>query len=155
MKKTYKEIQEEVIAKYSVTINKESKCYGRTHAHVKERMVCKWKQAGSFESTFTLLHEVGHIMTTKSTMRRAEEEYYATVWAINRCQEYGLVIPEHTLHVYQRYILQEVARGKRRGGTGYDIENLNLYWWVGSDKTIEEFKQELEPAWARCINPWI
>ena len=58
-------------------------------------------------------------MTTKSWMRRAESEYYATVWAINECKKYGLCVPEKIIKVYQDYIDMEVTRGKRRGGTGY------------------------------------
>ena len=150
---TFKEIQEEIVKKYRVTLVPDSKCHARVHAHVKSRKVCKWKPKSSFESTFTLLHEVGHIETTKSSMRRAEEEYYATCWAIDRCREYGLTIPERTLHEYQRYILQEVARGKRRGGSGYG--ELNIYRYAGVDKSIEQFKTELSPEWAVCINPWV
>lgn len=70
-------------------------------------------------STFTLLHEVGHIETTKTSMRRAESEYYATVWAMDRCAEYGLKVPKKTIKIYQRYINKEMMRGIRRGGKNY------------------------------------
>lgn len=126
---TYAQIQAEVIAKYHVDICDGSKCqndWRRTHAHVKERRVCKWKQANSIQSTFTLLHEVGHIETTKSSMRRAESEYFATAWAIARCKEYGLEVPEAIRKLYQDYIDREKDRGQRRGGTGYG--NLQLDW---------------------------
>lgn len=113
---TYKQIQDEVIAKYRVTINENSKCWSRMHAHVKTRMVCKWKQANSIKCTFDLFHEIGHIETTKSGMRRCEEEYYATVWAIERCKEYGIKVPEKIIKVYQDYNDQERYRGLRRGG---------------------------------------
>lgn len=119
---TYIEIQNEVIKKYRIDICDGTKCendWSRTHAHIKQRRVCKWKQANSVRSTFTLLHEIGHIETTKSTMRRAEEEYYATVWAIDKCKEYGMQVPSKIIDIYQRYIDLEVARGQRRGGTGY------------------------------------
>lgn len=121
---THIEIQNEVIKKYRIDICDGTKCendWQRTHAHVKQRRVCKWKQVNSIQSTFTLLHEIGHVETTKSTMRRAEEEYYATEWAIARCKEYGLQIPETVIERYQRYINLEVERGKRRGGTGYGM----------------------------------
>ena len=119
---THKEIQEEIIKKYRVDICDGTKCkddWHRTHAHVKIRRVCKWKQSNSIQSTFTLLHEVGHIETTKGTMRRAEEEYHATVWALEKCKEYGLDVPESIIERYQDYIDREVARGQRRGGSGY------------------------------------
>lgn len=118
----YKEIQNDVIKKYRVDICDGTKCkddWHRTHAHVKIRRVCKWKQSSSIKSTFTLLHEVGHIETTKTSMRRAESEFYATKWALDRAKEYGLTIPDEIIKKYQDYIDREIERGKRRGGTGY------------------------------------
>ena len=125
---TFKEIQNEVIKKYRVDLCDGTRCedvdWGRTHAHVKTRRVCKWKQANSVQSTFTLLHEVGHIETTRSWMRRADSEYHATVWALERCKEYGIEVPAKTIREYQDYIDREKARGLRRGGTGYAILQL-------------------------------
>lgn len=118
----YTEIQEEIIKNYRIDICDGTKCkndWSRTHAHIKIRRVCKWKQSNSFASTFTLLHEVGHIVTNTGKMRRAEEEYHATMWAIQMCEEYGLTIPDKTIEKYQDYINREIDRGIRRGGTGY------------------------------------
>lgn len=119
----YKDIQNEVVKKYRVDLCDGTRCkdgdWSRTHAHVKKRRVCKWKQANSIQSTFTLFHEIGHIETTKAGMRRAEEEYYATVWAIEKCKEYGIEVPEKIIHEYQWYIDDEKERGLRRGGKGY------------------------------------
>ena len=116
---TYKDIQNDVIRKYRININHHSTCRARTHAHIKQRMVCKWKQSNSIQSTFTLLHEIGHIETTKSWMRRCESEYYATVWAIERCKEYGIDVPDSIISRYQAYIDREKQRGIRRGGSAY------------------------------------
>lgn len=124
----YADIQNEVIKEYSIDICDGTKCerdWHRTHAHVKERRVCKWKQKNSFKSTFELFHEIGHIETTKTTMRRAEAEYYATVWAIEKCREYGLEVPNETMQFYQDYINREIDRGIRRGGRGYGDLTLN------------------------------
>lgn len=151
--KNFIEIQNKVIEKYRIKLDPHSKCWRRTHAHVKERRVCKWKQMNSMRSTFTLLHEIGHIETKTSSMRRSESEYYATCWAIDRCKEYGLEIPENILHVYQLYILEEIVRGKRRGGTGY--KEMNIYTYAGINKTIKQFKKELSPAWVRYLEPWV
>lgn len=119
----YKEIQNEVIKKYRIDLCDGTKCkdgdWSRTHAHPKQRRVCKWKQANSIASTFTLLHEIGHIENNQSWMRRAEEEYHATVWAINECKKYGIEIPEKIIEKYQRYIDMEKDRGIRRGGRRY------------------------------------
>lgn len=126
---TYIEIQNEVIQKYKVVIIENSTCRSRTHAHCDgTRRICKWKQANSLSSTFTLLHEIGHIMTTTSKMRRCEEEYYATIWALERCKEYDLEVTNKIIQQYQRYINMELDRGIRRGGTyngTFDISNYN------------------------------
>ena len=118
----YLEIQNDVINRYNIDLCDGEKCQNdrrRTHAHIKERRVCKWKCANSIQSTFALLHEIGHIETTKSKMRRAEAEYHATIWAMIKCEEYGLTVPEHIIKKYQNYIDMEVDRGKRRGRSGY------------------------------------
>lgn len=119
----YIQIQNEVIKKYKIDLCDGTKCkdgdWSRMHAHIKLRRVCKWKQKNSIQATFDLLHEIGHIETTKSYMRRSEEEYYATVWAINKCKEYNISIPEKIIKDYQDYINEEVVRGKRRYGSGY------------------------------------
>ena len=114
----YKQIQDTVISKYKIDICDGSKCkndWKRTHAHVRERRVCKWEQRNSFQSTFTLLHEIGHIMTDKGYYRRAEQEFFATEWAIAECLKYELKIPYKTISIYQRYIDIEKDRGIRRG----------------------------------------
>ena len=123
----YERIQNEVIKEYRVKINAESTCWRRVHAHVKERKVCKWKRANSILSTFTLFHEIGHIETTTGSMRRCESEYYATVWALEKCAEYGLEVPAYLIDKYQKYIYMELDRGIRRGGRGYPTrEQMNL-----------------------------
>ena len=122
MKMTFKQIQDDVIKKYHITINEHSDCLRRTHAHIKERMVCKWSQKNSITSTFTLFHEIGHIETTKSKMRRCESEFYATIWAIEELKKYGVEVPDSILLKYQRYIDMELGRGIRRGGSCYPSE---------------------------------
>lgn len=116
---TFKDIQNEVISDYRIKINEHSKCWMRMHAHVKTRTVCKWHQKNSIRATFDLFHEIGHIETTKAGMRRCESEFYATEWAIERCMEYGLEIPDKIIEDYQEYIDEELARGIRRGGRNY------------------------------------
>jgi hypothetical protein len=119
----YSEIQAEIIKKYRIDLCDGTRCkdgdWDRTHAHQKQRRVCKWKQANSIQSTFTLLHEVGHIEANQAWMRRAEQEYYATVWALERCKEYGIDVPVNIIKDYQWYIDMTKDRGQRRGGEGY------------------------------------
>ena len=128
----FTEIQNDVIKRYNVVL-----CYGelcpkghdwhRTHAHVKERRVCKWKRKNSIQSTFVLLHEVGHIETTKTTYRRCEAEYYATEWALRVArEEYHLEVPQKIIKEYQDYIKMEYDRGIRRGGKLPEYSNFML-----------------------------
>ena len=116
---SYKQIQDNLIKKYRITINEKSTCYGRTHVHVKKRTICKWKQCNSIKSTFTLLHEIGHCENNNSKMRRCEEEYYATQWALDQCRELHIEVPDKIIQSYQRYVYRELDRGIRRGGFGY------------------------------------
>lgn len=128
----YIEIQDDAIKRYNVTL-----CYGelcppgedwsRTHAHVKQRRICKWNRKNSIQSTFELLHEIGHIMTTKGSYRRCESEYYATVWALETARNvYHLEIPEKLINYYQQYIRMEYNRGVRRHGNLPDYNTLIL-----------------------------
>ena len=121
--------QKDVVSKYDIDIDPDSPCWSRMHAHVKERRVCKYHPKNSAQATFDLFHEIGHIETTKSNMRRCESEYYATVWAIERCKEYNIQIPMKTIQDYQEYINDELERGLRRNGSGYDTD-LNLYKYL-------------------------
>ena len=152
MAMTLTDIQNAGIARYRIRIDEHSTCRRRMHAHVKERRVCKWEPKSSLKCTFDLFHEIGHVETTRAGMRRAESEYHATCWAIDRFKEYGLEVPEKVMILYQSYILMEVARGQRRGGTGYG--ELNIYRHAGIDKSLEEFKKEISPKWAAAIRGW-
>lgn len=126
----YIDIQNEVVKKYRVDLCDGTRCsdgdWSRTHAHVKQRRVCKWKQTNSVQSTFELFHEIGHLETTKSGMRRCEEEFYATKWAIAMMDKYGLAIPEKVIKDYQEYIDMEWGRGKSRGGVLPSLKSFRL-----------------------------
>ena len=145
----YIEIQNDLIRRYRIDLCDGTKCedgdWGRTHAHPKQRRVCKWKQRNSLASTITLFHEVGHIENNNGITRRAEEEYYATTWAIDKLKEYGILFPMKDLFAYQRYVLVEVARGRRRGGRDYP--EMNLYKYAGYDVSLEMVKRQIDPGW--------
>lgn len=148
---TYTELQNEIVKSYRIKLDPNSTCRLRTHAHHKERRICKWIPEDTMRSTFTLLHEVGHVETFKASMRRSESEWYATIWAIDRCKEYGLEIPDSILHIYQRYIILELYRGLRRHGKGYG--EMNIYKYAGVNKSAKELKDEFPwAAWA--LNGW-
>ena len=60
----------------------------------KEKVILALNDRSEYEYSFwfMLFHEIGHIKTYKSSMRRCESEYYATVWAIEKFKEYDLII---------------------------------------------------------------
>ena len=126
---TYKEIQDDVVNKYRIILCDGSKCnndWSRMHAHVTRRTVCKWKQKSSVTATFDLLHEIGHIETRTSKMRRCEEEYAATRWAISEAAKYWISVPDSIIIGYQEYIDDEHDRGVRRGGNLPPLEQFQL-----------------------------
>ena len=130
----YIELQNDLIKKYRIKLDPYSKCRSRTHVHVKQRRICKWKHAASAEATFTLLHEIGHCENNSSKilnrgMRRCEEEYYATQWALDKCKELGIKVKDKTIEDYQSYVYRELARGLRRGGVDYPTkEEMRLVY---------------------------
>ena len=93
MKQKYIEIEKELISKYKILIIENSSCRSRMHAHCDgSRRICKWSPSNSIVSLFELAHEIGHIMTKTSKMRRCESEFYATVWAIQELNKYEEVV---------------------------------------------------------------
>lgn len=124
----YIDIENELIKKYKILIIKNSDCRSRMHAHCdNSRRICKWSPSNSIVSLFELAHEIGHIMTKTSSMRRCESEYYATVWALQELDKYNLEVPEKQIRLYQNYIYRELDRGLRRGGSNYfSRENMDL-----------------------------
>lgn len=146
---SYTEIQNQVVKMFNVKLDPNSKCWSRTHVHVRERRICKWVQKNSIQSTFTLFHEIGHIETSKAGMRRCEDEFAATQWAIVLCAVYGLEIPEKTINDYQDYIFREWDRGVRRGGKLPPKENFTLYSpaeYKTFNKRFVDFSKNYKPT---------
>ena len=110
----YTEIQEDLIKRFRIKLDPCSTCWGRMHAHPRERRVCKFHIKNSFRATFDLMHEIGHIEANNATMRRCEQEYHATQWGIDHLADYGLKMDEIILAKYQCYIDEEYDRGIRR-----------------------------------------
>ena len=120
----YLEMQREIIDKYHITIDENSKCRKRMHIHPRERRICKWHPINSAVATFELLHEIGHAENNDGKMRRCEQEFYATKWALEQCEALGIEVPQKTLDNYQRYIDMELARGIRRHGNNLPSKEM-------------------------------
>ena len=67
------------------------------------------------EDLFDLLHEIGHIITNHAKMKRCEEEFYATQWAINNLKRYDVEVSNELLDVFQRYIWKWREIGIKHG----------------------------------------
>lgn len=53
---------------------------------------------------FAFLHEIGHIKTNTSDMKRYEQEYLATKWALEEAKKIGFNVPTRFINTYQNYI---------------------------------------------------
>ena len=55
-------------------------------------------------SVFSLLHEIGHILTNTTQMKRCEQEFLATQWAIDEAKNIGFPLKKLYIDAYQSYI---------------------------------------------------
>lgn len=63
---------------------------------------------------FDLLHEFGHLETFKCKHRKFEREYFATQWALDHADEYGVEITARILNIFQEYIMGFYDKAKKR-----------------------------------------
>ena len=112
-----------LIKKYDVVLDPNSACWARTHAHPKTRRICKHTPKNSYQSLFTLLHEIGHIETYRPKLKRCESESLATEWAVRELRQLGLPVKRKVVDKYKQYIKMTYERGLRRGLS----KKVNLY----------------------------
>jgi len=55
-------------------------------------------------SLFAFLHEIGHIITNTPKMKRYEQEYLATQWALDEAKRIGFKVKQKNIDIYQEYI---------------------------------------------------
>lgn len=79
-------------------------------------------------SLFTLYHELGHIYNNESWMASCEEEYYATVYAINKFKSIGLTLPDSRKRDYQTYINNHWRENKNDGLKVPYKKDLQFVW---------------------------
>lgn len=76
---------------------------------------------------FALLHEIGHVLTNTDRMKRCEQEYFATKWALNVAKEMCIKVSKETIDIYQEYIWEWRERGlKLKGKEMPSIKELTL-----------------------------
>ncbi len=66
---------------------------------------------------FAYLHEIGHIETNTTKMKRYYQEYLATEWAIKKSKEIGFKPSHRILNIYQDYIWKWRDFSERRSKT--------------------------------------
>ena len=107
MKKSLLEIQNEIINMYKDTIDFRIDNKDCAYCYVPEKIIYlngKDLLYPTVESLFDLLHEIGHILTNTSKMKRCEEEFYATQWAITEIKKYGYTLSDKRKDEFQQYI---------------------------------------------------
>lgn len=78
---------------------------------------------------FDLLHEIGHIETNVAGMKRCEEEFYATQWAIKKMKKYDCEISDLRKKEFQNYIWKWREIGMKLGGKNMPSKSqLALSW---------------------------
>ena len=83
----------------------------------------------TYRSLFDLLHEIGHIKTNTNKMRRFEEEYYATVWAISKYKKYNIKLSSSDKRDFDKYIIKLAETCRKRKGKNIPNNNdLVLNW---------------------------
>lgn len=127
-----KTIQSKVYDQYKNEINFRFTNEDVPYCHVPEKII--YLKLTAFlhptkESVFDMLHEIGHIMTNKPKMKRYEEEYHATVWAIKEAKKYNLKVTKKRRQEYQNYIWNwRDSSIKRKGKNILSKEEVTLEW---------------------------
>lgn len=103
------------------------------YSHIKERQVVmsliNWVTPTEW-SAFAFLHEVGHVVTNTTKMKRYEQEFLATQWAIDKAKEFGFKVSKSTQNTYQNYIWDWRDRSiKLKGKNVASRNSLKLNWY--------------------------
>lgn len=81
------------------------------------------------KDVFDMLHEVGHLKTNKKGMKRCEEEYHATQWAIKEMKKYDFDLSDRHKKLFQDYIWKWRDTGiKLKGKNMPSKKQLTLTW---------------------------
>lgn len=102
------------------------------HCFVKEKEIHfpleKFKNPNK-RDIFDMLHEIGHLETNVKGMKRCEEEYYATKWAIEQMKLYKFTLSKTDQLIFQNYIWKWRETGlKLKGKNMPSKEQLTLTW---------------------------
>lgn len=80
-------------------------------------------------SIFDFLHEIGHLETNTNKMKRCEEEYYATQWAVVEFKNLKLSLCKKDKELFQNYIyMYRNIAIKRKAKNIPTLTHLTLKW---------------------------
>ena len=107
-RKTYKEIQTEILKKYK-------KKFTFILDHPESTSFCFYPAGKIFiskkqylnpnnKNIFIMLHEIGHAETSTLQMTFTEREFYATQWAIKEMKKYNREINQDVRDWFQNYV---------------------------------------------------
>ena len=132
MKKSISEIQNEILNKYKNVIDFRVSNDQIACCYIKEKIVYIYQKNWlnpTNEALFDLLHEIGHILTNTSKMKRCEQEFYATQWAIEELRKYNIKLNKKRKDEFQQYIWKWRETGiKLKGKNMPEKEQLILKW---------------------------
>lgn len=97
-------IMDEYQNEYNFLKTKEQTAYcyvGKNDIYIPEI----YDEIASSKTLFDIFHEIGHLKTNTFDMETYEQEYKATVWAIEECNRRKIGITRETMMIYQRYII--------------------------------------------------
>lgn len=119
--------------KYKFCSTKETPAYcyiGSNEIYIPESY---WKHPYS-KYAFDVYHEIGHLETNTEDMETYQQEYLATVWAIQAMNERKLYIAPRTVTLYQKYIVEYRDKSVGRGTVSDEDIALPAALNVGSNR---------------------
>ena len=85
--------------------------------HLPKRIIENYFKNITEWDLFAFFHEIGHIETNTTKMKRYYQEYLATEWAVKKSKEIGFKPSDKILKTYQNYIWKWRDFSERRSKT--------------------------------------
>jgi hypothetical protein len=104
-------------------------------------------------------HEIGHILTTKGTMRDIRSEYHACRFSEDKCIEYGVPLPPEHIKDNKNYVLSYICKGIQKGNAS--IQSLDPMiaayceidkseWTIKVNSGLTPYMNVKGPRWQNC-----
>lgn len=109
-------------------------------------------------------HEIGHIMTTKGTMRTVRSEYHACVYSEEMCEKFEVPIDNTDLLSNKNYVIHHICKGIQTGKATIQSLDPQIAGYTGINKQewTHKVNQGLTPYinskgsdWKDCTIVWL